>query len=50
VTGASASSLEEAARAKEAVRERIWALMERERVACDGALSTAWTCRVDRSA
>jgi hypothetical protein len=34
VTGASASSLEEAARAKEAVRERIWALMERERVPC----------------
>jgi 5-formyltetrahydrofolate cyclo-ligase len=34
VTGASASSLEAAARAKEAVRERIWALMEREQVAC----------------
>jgi hypothetical protein len=34
VTGASASSLEEAARAKEAVRERIWALMERKRVPC----------------
>jgi hypothetical protein len=34
VTGASASSLEEAARAKEAARERIWALMERERVPC----------------
>jgi 5-formyltetrahydrofolate cyclo-ligase len=33
VTGASAASLEAAARAKQAVRERIWALLERERVA-----------------
>jgi 5-formyltetrahydrofolate cyclo-ligase len=33
VTEASAPSLEEAARAKQAVRERVWALLERERVA-----------------
>jgi 5-formyltetrahydrofolate cyclo-ligase len=33
VTGASAAGLEEAARAKQAVRERVWALLERERVA-----------------
>jgi 5-formyltetrahydrofolate cyclo-ligase len=33
VSGASAASLEEAARAKQAVRERVWALLERERVA-----------------
>jgi 5-formyltetrahydrofolate cyclo-ligase len=33
VTGASAPGLEEAARAKQAVRERVWALLERERVA-----------------
>jgi 5-formyltetrahydrofolate cyclo-ligase len=32
VTGGSAPSLEEA-RAKQAVRERVWALLERERVA-----------------
>jgi 5-formyltetrahydrofolate cyclo-ligase len=30
VTGASTPSLEEAARAKQAVRERVWALLERE--------------------
>jgi hypothetical protein len=33
VTGASAPGLEEAARAKQAVRELVWALLERERVA-----------------
>jgi len=33
VTGASAPGLEEAARAKQAVRERVWSLLERERVA-----------------
>jgi 5-formyltetrahydrofolate cyclo-ligase len=33
VTGGSAATLEEAARAKQAVRERVWALLERERVA-----------------
>jgi 5-formyltetrahydrofolate cyclo-ligase len=33
VSGASAASLEEAARAKQAVRERVWGLLERERVA-----------------
>jgi 5-formyltetrahydrofolate cyclo-ligase len=33
VSGASAASLEAAARAKQAVRERVWALLERERVA-----------------
>jgi 5-formyltetrahydrofolate cyclo-ligase len=33
VTGASAAGLEEAARAKQAVRERVWALLERERAA-----------------
>jgi 5-formyltetrahydrofolate cyclo-ligase len=33
VGGASTPGLEEAARAKEAVRERVWALLERERVA-----------------
>jgi len=33
VTGASAAGLEVAARAKQAVRERVWALLERERVA-----------------
>jgi 5-formyltetrahydrofolate cyclo-ligase len=33
VTEASASRLEEAARAKQAVRERVWTLLERERVA-----------------
>jgi 5-formyltetrahydrofolate cyclo-ligase len=33
VTGASAPELEAAARAKQAVRERVWALLERERVA-----------------
>ena len=33
MSGASAASLEEAARAKQAVRERVWALLERERVA-----------------
>jgi 5-formyltetrahydrofolate cyclo-ligase len=33
VTGASAAGLEEAGRAKQAVRERVWALLERERVA-----------------
>jgi 5-formyltetrahydrofolate cyclo-ligase len=33
VTGASAPGLEEAARAKQAVRERVWALLERKRVA-----------------
>jgi 5-formyltetrahydrofolate cyclo-ligase len=33
VSGASTASLEEAARAKQAVRERVWALLERERVA-----------------
>jgi 5-formyltetrahydrofolate cyclo-ligase len=33
VTGASAAGLEEAARAKQAVRERVWALLERKRVA-----------------
>jgi 5-formyltetrahydrofolate cyclo-ligase len=33
VTGASTPGLEEAARAKQAVRERVWALLERERVA-----------------
>jgi 5-formyltetrahydrofolate cyclo-ligase len=32
-TGASAASLEEAARAKQTVRERVWALLERERAA-----------------
>jgi 5-formyltetrahydrofolate cyclo-ligase len=31
VSGASAASLEAAARAKQAVRERVWALLERER-------------------
>jgi 5-formyltetrahydrofolate cyclo-ligase len=33
VTGASAASLEAAARAKQAIRERVWALLERERAA-----------------
>jgi hypothetical protein len=33
VTGASAADLEEAGRAKQAVRERVWTLLERERVA-----------------
>ena len=33
MTGASAPGLEEAARAKQAVRERVWSLLERERVA-----------------
>jgi 5-formyltetrahydrofolate cyclo-ligase len=33
VTEASAASLEEAARAKQAVRERVWALLELERAA-----------------
>ena len=33
MTGASAASLEEAARVKQAVRERVWALLEHERVA-----------------
>jgi 5-formyltetrahydrofolate cyclo-ligase len=33
VTGADAPGLEEVARAKQAVRERIWALLERQRVA-----------------
>jgi 5-formyltetrahydrofolate cyclo-ligase len=33
VTGASTPGLEEAARAKRAVRERVWALLQRERVA-----------------
>ena len=33
MSGASAASLEAAARAKQAVRERIWALLEDERVA-----------------
>jgi 5-formyltetrahydrofolate cyclo-ligase len=33
VTGASAPGLEAAARAKQAVRERVWALLERERAA-----------------
>jgi 5-formyltetrahydrofolate cyclo-ligase len=33
VTGASAPGLEEVARAKRAVRERVWALLERERAA-----------------
>ena len=33
MTGASAADLEEAARAKQAVRERVWALLERERAA-----------------
>jgi 5-formyltetrahydrofolate cyclo-ligase len=33
VTGASAPGLEAAAWAKQAVRERVWALLERERVA-----------------
>jgi 5-formyltetrahydrofolate cyclo-ligase len=33
VSGASTPSLEEAARAKQAVRERVWALLERERAA-----------------
>ena len=33
MSGASAASLEEAARAKQAVRERVWAFLERERVA-----------------
>jgi hypothetical protein len=33
VTGASTPGLEEAARAKQAVRERVWALLERERAA-----------------
>jgi hypothetical protein len=33
VSGASAASLEAAARAKQAVRERVWALLERERAA-----------------
>ena len=33
MTGASAPGLEEAARAKQAVRERVWALLERKRVA-----------------
>lgn len=33
MTGASAAGLEEAGRAKQAVRERVWTLLERERVA-----------------
>jgi 5-formyltetrahydrofolate cyclo-ligase len=33
VTGASAAGLEEVARAKQAVRKRVWALLERERAA-----------------
>jgi hypothetical protein len=33
VTGASTPGLEEAARAKQAVRERVWALLERQRAA-----------------
>ena len=33
MTGASAPGLEGAARAKQAVRERVWALLERKRVA-----------------
>jgi 5-formyltetrahydrofolate cyclo-ligase len=33
VSGASGGSLEEAARAKQAVRERVWGLLERERAA-----------------
>jgi 5-formyltetrahydrofolate cyclo-ligase len=33
VTGSSATGLEAAARAKQAVRERVWALLERERAA-----------------
>jgi 5-formyltetrahydrofolate cyclo-ligase len=33
VSGASAASLEEAARAKQAIRERVWALLERKRAA-----------------
>ncbi|MGH9283423.1 MAG: 5-formyltetrahydrofolate cyclo-ligase, partial [Acidimicrobiales bacterium] len=33
MTGASTPGLEEAARAKQAVRERVWALLERERAA-----------------
>jgi 5-formyltetrahydrofolate cyclo-ligase len=33
VTGASAAGLEEAAQAKQAVREHVWALLEREHVA-----------------
>ena len=33
MTGASAPGLEEVARAKQAVRERVWALLERERAA-----------------
>jgi 5-formyltetrahydrofolate cyclo-ligase len=33
VTGASAPGLEEVARAKQALRERVWALLERERAA-----------------
>ena len=33
MSGAFTPDLEEAARAKQAVRERVWALLERERVA-----------------
>jgi 5-formyltetrahydrofolate cyclo-ligase len=33
VTGASAAGLEEVARVKQAVRECVWALLERQRVA-----------------
>ena len=33
MSGASAAGLEEAGRAKQAVRERVWTLLERERVA-----------------
>jgi hypothetical protein len=33
VSGASAASLQAAARAKQAVRERVWAVLERQRVA-----------------
>ena len=33
MSGASAPGLEEAARAKQAIRKRVWALLERERAA-----------------